>query len=113
MTVIDLGALCFGIVVGWITSRTLRRTTTTGLSDIATVIGSVAGAAVTGIWQPSTNAFGYYCIGLFIGFFLYLIIAVATAKKTGHLGDWLGSEAGASATATVTTTASSATTTSA
>ena len=95
MTVIDLGALCFGIVVGWITSRTLRRTTTTGLSDIATVIGSLAGAAITGIWPPSSNAFGYYCIGLFIGFFAYLIIAVAIPKKAGQSGDWLGSETSA------------------
>jgi uncharacterized membrane protein YeaQ/YmgE (transglycosylase-associated protein family) len=93
MTVIDLGALCFGIIVGWVTSRTLRRTTPSGLSDIATVIGAVGGAAITGIFKPSTNAFGWYCIGLLIGFFVYLIIAIATAKKGGQpVGDWLGSE---------------------
>jgi len=92
MTVIELGALCFGIVVGWITSRALRRSTSNSLTDIATVIGSVAGAAITGIWQPNTNAFGYYCIGLFIGFYFYLAVAVLTAHKSAH-GDWIGTEA--------------------
>lgn len=91
--VTDLGALCFGIIVGWVTSRTLRRTTPSGLTDIATVIGSLGGAAITGIWKPSTNAFGFYCIGLFIGFFGYLILATTIAKKEGQpIGDWLGSE---------------------
>jgi uncharacterized membrane protein YeaQ/YmgE (transglycosylase-associated protein family) len=92
--IIDLGAWCFGVVVGWITSRTLRRTTPGGLSDISTVIGSIAGAAITGIYKPSTNSFGYYCIGLFVGFFAYLLISVYIAKKEGNqaVGDWLGSE---------------------
>jgi hypothetical protein len=94
MGIIDLGAWCFGVVVGWVTSRTLRRTTASGLSDIATVISSIAGAAITGIYKPSTNAFGFYCIGLFVGFFAYLIISVIIAKKEGNqpIGDWLGSE---------------------
>jgi hypothetical protein len=93
VTVIDIGAFCFGVIVGWVTSRTLRRTTPSGLSDIATVIGAVGGAAITGIYKPSTNAFGYYCIGLLVGFFLYLILAVITSKGSGQpVGDWLGSE---------------------
>jgi hypothetical protein len=92
--IIDLGAWCFGVVVGWVTSRTLRRSTTGGLSDISTVIGSIAGAAITGIYKPSTNAFGYYCIGLFVGFFAYLLISLYIARKEGNqvAGDWLGSE---------------------
>lgn len=83
-----IGALCFGIVVGWITYRTLRRTTTTGLSDIATVIGAVSGAAITGIWKPGTGSFGAYCIGLILGFFAYLLIAV----KNKSAPEWMGSE---------------------
>ena len=44
-----LGALCFGIVIGWICYRTLRRNqAASGLSDIATVIGALGGAAITG-----------------------------------------------------------------
>ena len=93
MTIIDVGALCFGVVVGWITSRTLRRSTPGGLSDIATVIGAVGGAAITGIYKPSTDSFGYYSVGLMVGFFVYLILAIVTAKQEGNpVGDWLGSE---------------------
>ena len=106
--IIDIGAWCFGAVVGWITSRTLRRTTPSGLSDISTVIGSIAGAAITGIYKPSTNSFGYYCIGLFCGFFAYLIISVIVAKKEGNqaVGDWLGSEPVVSSGGTATTSTS-------
>jgi uncharacterized membrane protein YeaQ/YmgE (transglycosylase-associated protein family) len=72
-----IGAICFGIVIGWVTYRTLRRSPTTGLSDIATVIGAVAGAAITGIWKPGANSFNGYCLGLFIGFFAYFIVAAS------------------------------------
>jgi uncharacterized membrane protein YeaQ/YmgE (transglycosylase-associated protein family) len=90
MSINLIGAFCFGIVIGWVTYRTLRRSQTTGLSDIATVIGAVAGAAITGIWKSETDAFGGYCIGLLIGFFAYLAIA-ANAVKTGA-PEWMGSE---------------------
>jgi hypothetical protein len=88
------GAFCFGIVIGWVTYRTLRRNESTGLSDIATVIGAVGGAAITGIWRPGTGAFGGYCIGLLVGFFLYLIVAVILVGKEGRakVYDWLGSD---------------------
>jgi uncharacterized membrane protein YeaQ/YmgE (transglycosylase-associated protein family) len=93
MPVLDVGAVCFGVVVGWVTSRTLRRSTPGGLTDIATVIGSVGGAAITGLFKPSENTFGLYCIGLAGGFFLYLVLAIWTSGKKGTSGgDWLGSE---------------------
>lgn len=83
-----IGALCFGIVIGWVTYRTLRRNTATGLTDIATVIGAVGGAAITGIWKAGTGAFGAYCIGLILGFFGYLKIAVTNKDAP----EWMGSE---------------------
>ena len=43
MGVPEIGAICFGIIVGWVTYRTLRRSgETIALSNIATVIGAVA-----------------------------------------------------------------------
>lgn len=89
------GALCFGVVIGWICYRTLRRNqAASGLSDIATVIGAVGGAAITGIWTPSSGAFGGYCIGLLIGFFLYLIVSLIVEGPEGrkNVGAWLGTE---------------------
>lgn len=74
MNVSDIGAVLFGIVVGWITYRTLvRRADAVQLSDIATVIGAIGGAAVVGIFD-SEHLFGLYAIGLAAGFFGYLAL---------------------------------------
>jgi hypothetical protein len=75
------GALCFGLVIGWITYRTLRRKEgASALSDIATVIGAVGGAAVLAIFK-SAPLFGAYSIGLAIGFFLYFVISLFVSGK--------------------------------
>jgi dipeptide/tripeptide permease len=89
----SVGAFFFGIVIGWITYRTLRRTSPTGLSDIATVIGSIGGATVTGLFSKESGAFGSYSVGLAIGFFLYLLTATVMAGKAGQsatVNEWLG-----------------------
>lgn len=70
------GAICFGLVIGWITYRTLRRNEgSVQLSDIATVLGVVGGAAVTQQFDD-TDMFGAYCIGLAIGFFGYFAVGL-------------------------------------
>ena len=72
MSTAGVGAVFFGIVVGWVTYRTLvRRTDAVVLEDIATVIGAVGGAAVVGLYDDKT-LFGLYAIGLAVGFFAYL-----------------------------------------
>jgi hypothetical protein len=72
MFISGLGALFFGLVIGWISYRTLRLTAgTTALSDITTIIGAVGGAAVTALLR-SDVLFGLYCVGLALGFFAYL-----------------------------------------
>lgn len=92
------GAFCFGLVIGWVTYRTIRRSKTNGLSDIATIIGAVGGAAVTTLFPSSSEAFGAYCIGLAIGFFAYLIVSgfidINAAKNPGlkAVSKWLGGE---------------------
>ncbi len=87
------GAFAFGTVIGWITYRTLRRSKQSGLSDIATVIGAVGGATVTGLFPKETNVFGLYGMGLALGFFLYLVVSLLIAGKSGNLSaanEWLG-----------------------
>lgn len=74
------GAICFGLVIGWVTYRTLRRNQGTGLSDIATVIGAVGGAAITALFKAG-EIFGGYCIGLAGGFFLYFLVSLFVAGK--------------------------------
>jgi len=86
MSVEVTGALCFGFVIGWVTYRTLRRQQeTVALSNIATVIGAVGGAAVTALFTK--ELFSWYCIGLAGGFFLYLILGNTVFKSSGWLGD--------------------------
>ena len=80
-----VGALFFGVVVGWVTYGSLRRGNRSGLTDITTVIGAVGGAAVTKLFPTESGAFGAYCIGLAIGFFTYL-----KAATKPNAPDWLG-----------------------
>jgi hypothetical protein len=76
-----IGAGCFGLVVGWITYRTLRRREGAAqLSDIATVLAAVGGAAVTAIFDHPDLLAGY-SIGLAVGFFGYLLVALIIDGK--------------------------------
>ncbi len=89
MDVEAIGAICFGIIVGWVTHRTLRRTKeTVSLGNIAAVIGAIGGGAITALYKPGSNVFGYYSIGLAIGFFLYLILASTVMKGN----EWLSGD---------------------
>jgi hypothetical protein len=81
----EIGAVCFGVVVGWITYRTLRRTEKTAISDLASVIGAVGGASVVSLFDPST-LFAYYAIGLAIGFFGYLVLGHTVFADDSWLG---------------------------
>jgi hypothetical protein len=87
MSVEIVGTFCFGIVVGWVTYRTLRRQgETVALSNIASVIAAIGGGAVTALFKEP-DLFGYYCIGLTIGFFSYLILGNTVFKGVGWLGN--------------------------
>ena len=83
-----VGAGCFGVVMGWITYRTLRRREGAALmSDMATVIGAIGGAAITALFK-SPDLFGIYCIGLFVGFFAYFIVGLRL--KDADTAKWMG-----------------------
>jgi uncharacterized membrane protein YeaQ/YmgE (transglycosylase-associated protein family) len=84
-----VGTFVFGLVVGWITYRTLRRREgAAALSDISSVIGAVGGGAVTALFK-SEDLFGLYALGLGIGFFLYLIVSMSVyGKESSKI--WMG-----------------------
>lgn len=68
----QIGAACFGIAVGYITYRTLVRTTEkTAISVLAAAVGAIGGAAVTGLFTPGTSLFAWYSIGLLAGMALF------------------------------------------
>jgi hypothetical protein len=80
---LNAGVLCFGLVVGYITYRTLVRTTANAaVSDLATVIGAVGGGAVTGLVKPGTAVFGWYGLGLAAGFAGYAVLYRLAAGRT-------------------------------
>ncbi|MGH3165159.1 MAG: hypothetical protein ACRDN0_04585 [Trebonia sp.] len=84
----SIGAICFGLVVGYITYRTLARTEKAAISDLAAVIGAIGGGAVTGLYNPHQgNLFGYYAIGLLVGMttWLALFSRTHTAEETRRI----------------------------
>lgn len=81
------GAIAFGLVIGWVASGILRRSKRDALSDISTVIAAIGGAAITGLFAKETGAFGAYSIGLALGFFVYIAMAVRPNSP-----DWLGEQ---------------------
>jgi hypothetical protein len=85
-----VGAGLFGVVIGWITYRTLRRREgATQLSDIATVVAAVGGGAVTTLPFSDPDVFAAYSVGLAVGFFAYLIIGLVLFGRTSVKG-WMG-----------------------
>jgi hypothetical protein len=71
----QVGAVCFGIAVGYLIYRTLVRTTEkAAISALAAVVGAVGGAAVTGLFAPGTSLFAWYSIGLLAGMAVFFAI---------------------------------------
>lgn len=87
MAFVIIGTICFGLVVGWVTHRTIRRSRAgVGLSDLATILGAIGGGVITGLFG-TPEAFSGYSIGLAFGFFIYLILANTVFKDLDWLGD--------------------------
>jgi hypothetical protein len=87
---ISIGAVCFGIVVGSITYRTLVRKGTAVITDIAGVIAAIGGGTVT-VWfdQSGGDSFAYYSMGLLAGMVLYYVQFRSTNTRevvAGNLG---------------------------
>ncbi len=81
MFISALGALFFGLAVGWISYRTLRLTAgANAFSDIATIIGAVGSAAVITLLK-SDVLFGWYGTGLAIGVFAYFAIGLILYRR--------------------------------
>jgi uncharacterized membrane protein YeaQ/YmgE (transglycosylase-associated protein family) len=76
MFVSGLGALFFGLVVGWIAYWILRlRAGAFGISEFITILGVVGSAAAIALFK-SDVLFGLYSIGLTLGFFGYFSVGL-------------------------------------
>jgi hypothetical protein len=95
MFITGLGAVFFGLVIGWIAYRMLRLSVGINvLSAIAIIIAVVGGAAVTTLPKGDVG-FGWYAIGLVIGFFGYFAIGLSLYGRQ-ELRLWLLPPASAS-----------------
>ena len=85
-----LGAAFFGMVIGWQVYIINRyRTAAVDFGDLATVIGSVGGAAVLNLFPSGSALFGAYGIGLAIGYFAYFFVLLALVRRSENFNvDW-------------------------
>ncbi len=81
--IVLVGALCFGIAIGYITYRTLARTTDkASITDLAAVIGAVGGGTVTTLFGSANGKmFAFYSIGLVAGMVSYLTLSLLLRGK--------------------------------
>ena len=88
---LTVGIVCFGVLIGFITYRTLARTTdNASIGDLAAVIGAVGGGAVTTIVRPQTNLFGWYAMGLLAGFVAYGVLFCILNRGTAEFAKVMG-----------------------
>ena len=81
-----IGALCFGVVIGWTTYFIMRRAQPTALTDLSTIIGALGGAAILNLFDARGPLFAFYAIGLAVGFFAYFFIYLAIVGKPAIRG---------------------------
>ncbi len=69
------GAFAFGVVLGWFVYFTNRyRKNDVQFGDLVSLVGVVGGGAVTSLFGPaSSTMFGFYGVGLAVGFFAYFL----------------------------------------
>lgn len=92
MSILSLvGAGLFGVVIGWITYRTLRRAEGGArIADLAAVVAAVGGGAVVNAQLAEPDLFAAYGIGLCAGFFSYLVVSLILEGRpavVGFMGD--------------------------
>lgn len=81
MFITGLGAVFFGLTIGWIAYRILRqRSGPSWMQDLIALLGIIAGAAALAFFRNEAM-FGWYAIGLVIGFFASLAVGVSLYGK--------------------------------
>ena len=81
MFIVGLGAVFFGLIIGWMAYRILRhRSGASWLADLIALLGTITGAAVLAFFRNET-IFGWYALGLVIGFFGYFAVGVLLYGK--------------------------------
>ncbi len=81
MFIAGLGAVFFGLTIGWIAYRILRQQFgAPWISDLIALLGIIAGATSLALFRDGV-IFGWYAVGLFIGFFGYFAVSASLHGK--------------------------------
>jgi hypothetical protein len=94
--VVGIGASCFGVVVGYITYRTLLQTQKTQVTDLSAVVAAIGGGAIAGRFEDG-ESFAWYSMGLLTGMAIFLIVHNTLGQRpsvpvNGQRGQRLGEE---------------------
>lgn len=76
-----VGALCLGILIGWLIGFFLMRMETFTPKAFAAIIGVLLGATVTQFLGPDRTVWWFYPIGLILGIMAHAIIAILYGEK--------------------------------
>lgn len=88
MTVVEAGALAFGAVIGWNLYLINRyRSGDVKIGDLVTLIGAIGGAAILAIFPAASDLFGWYGVGLAVGFFAYFVVLLMMVAASGNRFD--------------------------
>lgn len=81
MGIVGLGAVLFGVTVGWIAYRMLRqRASIPWVQNLITLLGIIAGVAALALFRDEV-LFGWYAIGLALGFFAAFAVGMRLYGK--------------------------------
>jgi hypothetical protein len=85
-----LGAGGFGAVVGWFLYYVNRyRSGDLRLGDVVTVVSALGGGAILSLFPAESDLFAAYGLGLFAGFFGYLLVLVVLVARSPNFdADW-------------------------
>jgi hypothetical protein len=84
-----LGSGAFGAIIGWFLYFTNRYRKEVQLTDVATLVTALGGAAILTLFPAETDLFAAYGIGLFCGFFGYLIVLVVLVRRSPNFNsEW-------------------------
>ena len=86
----EFGAFAFGVVLGWFTYFTNRyRKGDVQFSDLTTLVGVIGGGAVTALFgDAKTVLFGFYGVGLAVGFFAYFACLLWIVSRSNGVFTW-------------------------
>lgn len=81
MVISGLGAVLFGLLIGWLAYWILRlRAGAFVLSELLTLLGVLGGAAIMSLFKDDA-LFGWYAIGLVLGFGAYFAVGLLLHGK--------------------------------